>query len=234
MGSYRLNVNGQYYSGVSHLLDGTDNHDTVLAYQVINPTLESVTEAKVTTSAFDAEFANAGAMVVSAQTKSGTNQIHGSAFEFLRNDHMQGRDRFSQSLPIYGANGRTVPVTIWNQFGASVGGPIKKNKLFYFGDYEGTRKRTGGSKTVWVPTSAERAGDMSDLGVSIYDPTAGAAPAGRTPFPGNQVPISQLAPQAQSLINLLPLPNKPAAPRISPTIRDPAASPLAKTRSTCA
>jgi len=138
MGSYRLEVNGHMYSGVSHLLDGTDNHDSMLAYQVINPTLESVTEAKVTTSAFDAEFSNAGAMVVSSQTKSGTNQIHGSAFEFLRNDHLQARDPFAQAQPIYGANGRAIPVTIWNQFGASIGGPIKKNKLFYFGDYQGT------------------------------------------------------------------------------------------------
>ena len=212
MGSYRLSVNGQFYSGVSHLLDGTDNHDTVLAYQVINPTLESVTEAKITTSAFDAEFANAGAMVVSAQTKSGTNQIHGSAFEFLRNDHLQARDPFSQSLPIYGASGRVIPVTIWNQFGASLGGPIKKNKLFYFADYEGTRKRTGGSTTVWVPTAAERAGNLNDLGVQIFDPSSGAAPANRAPFAGNTIPASLLTTQAQTLLSLLPTPNKPAAP----------------------
>ena len=95
-----------------------------LAYQVINPTLESVTEAKITTSAFDAEIGNAGAMVVSAQTKSGTNAVHGSAFEFLRNDHLQGRDPFTQSQPIYGGNGRVIPVTIWNQMGGSIGGPI--------------------------------------------------------------------------------------------------------------
>lgn len=212
MGSYRLEVNGHMYSGVAHLLDGTDNHDSVLAYQVINPTLESVTEAKITTSAFDAEFANAGAMVVSSQTKSGTNQLHGSAFEFLRNDHLQARDPFAQSGPIYGANDRTIPVTIWNQFGASLGGPIKKNQLFYFGDYQGTRRRTGGSKLVWVPTAAERGGDLNDLGINIYDPSGLAAPASRAQFPGNVIPASLLSPQAQRLINLLPLPNKPAAP----------------------
>jgi hypothetical protein len=212
MGSYRLEVNGHMYSGVSHLLDGTDNHDSVLAYQVINPTLESVTEAKVTTSAFDAEFSNAGAMVVSSQTKSGTNQLHGSAFEFLRNDHLQARDPFAQAQPIYGANGRTIPVTIWNQFGASLGGPIKKNKLFYFGDYQGTRRITGGSKTVWVPTAGERAGNLNDLGINIFDPSSGTTPAGRTQYPGNVIPPSQLSPQAATLINLLPLPNKPAAP----------------------
>ena len=212
MGSYRLEVNGHMYSGVSHLLDGTDNHDSVLAYQVINPTLESVTEAKITTSAFDAEFSNAGAMVVSSQTKSGTNQLHGSAFEFLRNDHLQARDPFAQAQPIYGSNGRMIPVTIWNQFGASFGGPVKKNKIFYFGDYQGTRRITGGSKTVWVPTAGERAGNLNDLGINIFDPLSGATPATRTQYPGNIIPSSQLSPQAVTLINLLPLPNKPAAP----------------------
>jgi len=212
MGSYRLQVNGQMYSAVSHLLDGTDNHDSVLAYQVINPTLESVTEAKITTSAFDAEIGNAGAMVVSAQTKSGTNALHGSLFEFLRNDHLQARDPFAQAQPIYGGNGRTIPVTIWNQFGGSIGGPIIKNKLFYFGDYQGTRRRTGGSKTVWVPTQDERLGNVNDLGSNIFDPDSAAALAGRTQFAGNVIPIDRLSPQGQALLKYLPLPNKPAAP----------------------
>src|SRR5215813_1889675 len=211
MGSYRLEVNGHMYSGVSHLLDGTDNHDSVLAYQVINPTLESVTEAKITTSAFDAEFSNAGAMVVSSQTKSGTNQLHGSAFEFLRNDHLQARDPFAQAQPIYGSNGRMIPVTIWNQFGVSFGGPVKKNKIFYFGDYQGTRRITGGSKTVWVPSAANRGGDLSDLGLNVFDPTGGGAPATRTQFTNNVIPAGMISQPARTLINLLPLPNKPAA-----------------------
>jgi len=87
------------------LLDGTDNHDAVLGWIVINPTLESVTEAKVTTVSFDAEFGTSAAAVVSSQTKSGTNTTHGSLFEFLRNDHLQARNPFTQSLPIYGTNG---------------------------------------------------------------------------------------------------------------------------------
>ncbi|MGH8248030.1 MAG: hypothetical protein ACREUU_16530, partial [Gammaproteobacteria bacterium] len=212
MGSYRLQVNGRMYSSVSHVLDGTDNHDTVLAYQVINPTLESVTEAKITTSAFDAEFANAGAMVVSSQTKSGTNQIHGSLFEFLRNDHLQARDPFTQARPIFGSGGRMIPVTIWNQFGGSLGGRIIKNKLFYFGDYQGTRRRTGGSKTVWVPSAANRAGNLSDLGVNIFDPDSGAVPAARTEFSGRVIPAGRISPQTRTLLNLLPLPNFQAGP----------------------
>ncbi len=118
-GSYRILVNGQSFAGVSHLLDGTDNHDAVLGWIVINPTLESVTEAKVTTADYDAEFGTSAAAVVSAQTKSGTNAMHGSAFEFMRNDHIQARNPFTQSLPIFGTNGRQIPVTQWNQFGGS-------------------------------------------------------------------------------------------------------------------
>jgi len=112
-GSYRMLVNGQSFAGTSHLLDGTDNHDAVLGWIVINPTLDSVTEAKITTANYDAEFGVASAGVVSAQTKSGTNQMHGTAFEFLRNDHIQARNPFTQSRVIPNSGGRLVPLT-WN------------------------------------------------------------------------------------------------------------------------
>jgi hypothetical protein len=210
-GSYRLLVNGQSFAGVSHLLDGTDNHDAVLGWIVINPTLESVTEAKVTTADYDAEFGTSAAAVVSAQTKSGTNAIHGSGFEFLRNDHMQARNPFTQSLPIFGSNGREIPVTQWNQFGASIGGPIKKNKLFYFGDYQGTRRNTGGSVLLRVPSPAERTGDLSGLGLGIFDPLSGGTLATRVQFPGNVIPANRIATQAANLLLLIPAPDVPAS-----------------------
>ncbi|MDQ6663750.1 MAG: carboxypeptidase-like regulatory domain-containing protein, partial [Acidobacteriota bacterium] len=206
-GSYRLLVNGQSFAGVSHLLDGTDNHDAVLGWIVINPTLESVTEAKVTTADYDAEFGTSAAAVVSAQTKSGTNAIHGSAFEFLRNDHLQARNPFTQSIPIFGSNGREIPVTQWNQFGGSIGGPIKKNKLFYFGDYQGTRRNTGGSVLLRVPSLAERTGDLSGLGLNIYNPASGSTPAARTAFSGAVIPASLISPQALNLLKFIPAPN---------------------------
>ena len=209
MGSYRVSVNGQMYSAIAQLLDGTDNHDAVLAYQVINPPLDAVTEAKITTNAFDAEFGMAGAMVVSSQTKSGTNELHGSLFEYLRNDHLEARNPFTQSVPV---NGRAIPVTIWNQYGGSVGGAIKKNKLFYFGDYQGTNRRTGGSVTQWVPSAANRAGNLGDLGLSIFDPNSGATPATRSQYPGNRIPTNQLSPQGAALLSLIPLPNLTAGP----------------------
>jgi outer membrane receptor protein involved in Fe transport len=209
MGSYRVEVNGQMYSAITQLLDGTDNHDSVLAYQVINPPLDSVTEAKITTNGFDAEFGMAGTMVVSSQTKSGTNVLHGTLFEYLRNDHLEARNPFTQSVDV---SGRAIPVTIWNQYGGSIGGPIKKNKLFYFADYQGVDRRTGGSVTEWVPSAANRAGNVNDLGLNIYDPTSGSTPSTRTQFPGNTIPTAQLSPQAEQLLSLIPLPNLTAGP----------------------
>ena len=209
-GSYRMLVNGQSFAGTSHLLDGTDNHDAVLGWIVINPTLESVTEAKITTANYDAEFGVASAGVVSSQTKSGTNQIHGSVFEFLRNDHMIARNPFTQSKPIPNSNGRLIPLTQWNQYGASLGGAIIRNKLFYFGDYQGTRRNTGGGALLRVPSAAERRGDLSGTGVNIFDPLTGP-PATRTPFTNNVIPTSRLSAQTQNLLKLIPDANTSAA-----------------------
>jgi hypothetical protein len=205
-GSYRMLVNGQSFAGTSHLLDGTDNHDAVLGWIVINPTLESVTEAKITTANYDAEFGVASAGVVSAQTRSGTNQMHGSVFEFLRNDHTQARNPFTQSRVIPNSNGRRIPLTQWNQFGGSLGGAIKKNKLFYFGDFQGTRRNTGGGALLRVPTEAERTGDFGATGFPIFDPLSGA-PANRTRFPNDRIPANRLSAQSQNLLKLIPLPN---------------------------
>jgi hypothetical protein len=217
-GSYRKIVNGQSFAGTSHLLDGTDNHDSMLGLIVINPTLESVTEAKVTTSAYDAEFgANAG--VVSAQTRSGTNDFHAVAFEFLKNDHFNARNPFTQFNPIRGTNNRYIPVTQINQYGGAVSGKIIPNKLFWFGDYQGTRRNIGGSVITRVPTAAERAGDFSATGLpNIFDPAGNTAPANRTQFEfngrKNVIPTNRLSPQALGLLNkYIPLPNfTPASP----------------------
>jgi hypothetical protein len=209
-GSFRKVVNGQSFAGTSHLLDGTDNHDSMLGLIVINPTLESVTEAKITTSAYDAEFgANAG--VVSAQTRSGTNSFHGVGFEFLRNDHLNARNPFTQFQKIRGTD-RFIPVTQINQFGGAFSGKIIENKLFWFGDYQGTRRNIGGSVLMRVPTALERTGDFSATGVNIFDPAGSTAPAGRTQFAGNKIPTNRLSAPAVALLNqYIPLPNFTAA-----------------------
>jgi hypothetical protein len=208
---FRPTIGGQYWGGISFLLDGTDNRESVLGEPVITPTLESLSELKITTTSYDAEFGQASQAVISQQTKSGTNTLHGSIFEYRRDQHGAARDPFAQAQPITGTNGRFIPPTLWNQFGASVGGPIQKDKTFYFGDYQANRQRNGGSVLTRVPTAAERSGDLSDLGINIYNPCNGAdcniLPANRQQFTGNVIPTNLLSTQAVNLLKLIPLPN---------------------------
>lgn len=213
-GSFRKVVNGQSFAGSTQLLDGTDNRDALLSLIVINPTLESLSEAKITTSAYDAEF-GATAGVISVQTKSGANEFHFVGFEFLRNDHLNARNPFTQFRKIAGTD-RFIPVTQYNQFGGSASGRIIPDRLFFFADYQGTRRNTGGSALLRVPSLAERAGDLSGLGVDIFDPASGATPATRTQFPGNRIPAARLSPQAQNLLRLIPLPNIAGVTRDNP------------------
>ena len=212
-GGIAINVNGQHFTGLGYLLDGTDNRDFMYGNMLVVPDLDSVVQAKVTSSNFDAEFGQAQAGVVTTSTKSGTNEFHGSAFMFRRNDLTQARDPFSQSVP--DANGRLLPQSLWSQFGGSVGGPIFKNKTFFFGDYQGTRAKNAGSQILRVPTAAERNGDLSALaaasGQDIFNPFTGATPADRTPFSGNVIPGGLLSQPALKLLAMIPLPNIPGA-----------------------
>ena len=193
-GSTQTMVNGQHFSGTNYQLDGTDNRDPILGIIVINPTLESVGETKITSQNYDAEFGLAVAGVVSVQTRSGSNSLRGSAFEFFQNDALQARNPFTQfqADPL---TGRFIPETKRNQFGASVGGPIVQNRWFYFGDYQGTRATQGGSRLLSVPTAAARGGDLSAYGINIYDPQTGQQ------FDGNRIPTGRLSQQAQRILD---------------------------------
>ena len=171
-GSTQTMVNGQHFSGTTYQLDGTENRDPILGIIVINPTLESIQETKITSQNYDAEFGQATAGVVSVQTKSGTNSFRGSAFEFHLSDNFQSRNPFTQFQP-NPVTGEFLPETKRNQFGGSIGGPIVENKWFFFGDYQGTRFTQGGSRLLSVPTDAARAGDLRAYGVNIYDPQTG-------------------------------------------------------------
>jgi hypothetical protein len=210
--SFRFSVNGQFFSGTTYQLDGIDNKDWVVGLLIIVPNLDGISETKVMTESYDAEYGTAAAGVMTAFTKSGGNDVHGSAFEYRRNSDLAARDPFAQSVKLPGES-RIIPPTLWNQFGGAIGGPIRKNKTFFFGDYQGTRQRNGGSATTYVPTASERTGNMSDLGLAIYDPFgAGGSfikPALRTQFPSNTIPTSLLSPQAMNLLSLIPLPNLP-------------------------
>ncbi len=206
-GSAQTVVNGQTFSGTGYQLDGTENRDPILGIIVINPNLEAIGETKITSQNYDAEFGQAIAGVVSVQTKSGTNELHGSLFEFLQRDNFQARNPYSQFQedPL---TGRLIPESKRDQFGGSIGGPIQKNKWFFFGDYQGTRANVGGSQLLTVPTAAARNGDLSAYGVNIFDPATGA-PDARAQFPGNVIPSDRLSPQAQAVLSLIPPPNAP-------------------------
>jgi hypothetical protein len=199
-GGIQIHNNGQEFGSTNFTIDGMDNNDPVLGIVVVNPSVDSVAEMKQTTGNFDAEFAQAGGAVIQVETKSGTNQYHGSLFEFLQNDIMNARNSFSEPTG--------PPPLRWNQFGGSLGGKIVENKLFFFGDAQLTRRRTGASLLTTVPTDEVRNGDFSAFGVPIFDPATGDANGrGRTQFAGNRIPANRISPQARNLLALLPRPN---------------------------
>jgi len=155
-GSQQIFVQGQHFSGTGYELDGTDNQDPILGIIVINPNLDAVTETKFSTQGYDAEFGKAVAGIITAQTKSGTNDFHGSGFWFRRTDATQAKDPFTQwdaGPPSNPFKGSPIPPGRWQQFGGSIGGPIIKNKLFFFGDYQATRQSNGVTNQLTIPTA---------------------------------------------------------------------------------
>jgi hypothetical protein len=145
-GSKQVFVNGQHFSGTGYELDGTDNQDPILGIIIVNPSLDSVEETKITTQNYDAEFGKALAGIMTAQTKSGSNSFHGSGYFYDLDPIDPAVNPFS---------GKASPNN-WKQYGGAVGGPIIKNKLFFFGNYEGTRRISGVSLQVTVPTNLVR------------------------------------------------------------------------------
>jgi hypothetical protein len=212
-GSKQIFVNGQHFSGTGYQLDGTENQDPILGIVVINPNIDSIIETKIASQNYDAEFGYAGAGLMNTSTRSGTNEFHGSAFEYVRS-HTSGFSTFARN-PFSEPTG--APAVHWNQFGGSIGGPLIRNKVFWFGDAQLTRQRTGSSVLTNVPTARARMGDLSEYlegsGASlrnvVYDPMTGDpnTGVGRTPFTTNVIPPGRLSQQALRILNLLPLPN---------------------------
>ena len=205
--SIQMVVNGQVFDAMGYELDGTTNQDPILGIIVINPTFDSVAEVKQANQDFDAEFSYTGGGMASYSTKSGTNDFHGDAFEFLQ-VNTPGFQDFARN-PFTNAS----PTYRQNQFGGSIGGRIIKDKLFFFGDAQLNRQAQGGSVLTSVPTAQDRQGNLGDwLALSpnyqIYDPTTGNADGtGRQPFAGNVIPTSRLSSQALAILNYFPLPN---------------------------
>jgi hypothetical protein len=176
-GSQQIMTQGQHFAGTGFELDGTDNQDPILGIIVINPNLEAVGEVKITSQDYDAEYGKAIGVIMTTQTESGTNNWNGALFDFQRSNSNFARNPFTQG-PYKGG----IPSGNWNQFGGAVGGPIKKDKIFIFGDYQGQRSHIGGTGQERVPTSGELTGDFSDLlsTAKIYDPYATTDPTHTT------------------------------------------------------
>lgn len=185
----------------TYLIDGLNDNDQLIGTIKVVPNLEDVQEFKVQIGNYDAAYMSGGA-VVNVTTASGSNQLHGSAFEFLRNSATDARQYFDAP--------NTIPPYRQNQFGGTIGGPIRKNKMFFFGDYQGLRIGEAFSAILSEPTQALRTGDFSAYPATIYDPgTYNAATNTRQPFAGNTIPAADLNPTALSLLAAIPLPNLP-------------------------
>jgi hypothetical protein len=198
----QTHVNGANAQSNNTRLDGAQNINVWLphhvAYVAPSDTIETV---NVATDAFDAEQGMAGGAAVTVLTKSGTNDIHGSAFTFYDNQHIKARNFFQ-------APNTQKPFGTTLISGGTVGGPIIKNKLFFFGGWERTSDRNGAVVTATLPTADQRLGNFSAYNTKIYDPTTGNPDgSGRTQFQNNIIPTSRLSPQALAVQSLLPATN---------------------------
>jgi len=199
-----LNVNGNRTFNNVFLLDGVDNISYSNSFrgenvQVIQPSIEALQEFKIQTNAYSAEFGRSSGAVVNATIKSGTNKIHGAVYEFHRNEALDANNFFLNTT------GDPKPRRLRNQFGGAVGGPIIKNKTFWFGDYEGLRDREGVPRTRLVPTAAEKAGLFS---TAVVDPFAAGRPAFSQNAAGQWViPSSRWDPVGAKIVGFIPDPN---------------------------
>jgi hypothetical protein len=218
-GGGQIVVNGQHFSGTNFELDGTDNQDPILGIIVVNPNLDAIAETKIALQDYDAESGKSTSGIVRVQTKSGSNELHGSGFFYYRNSDQEARDPFTNKP------GVPLAAATWKQFGGSVGGAIIKDKLFFFGDYQGTKQQQGITNLYTIPTAevlktcnpaTNTTGtcDLSEyltaLGPAgqIFDPSTGnpLTGAGRTAFPGNLIPIGRIKQNIGNVLALFPAP----------------------------
>lgn len=212
-----FSANGGLANANEVLIDGTPGTTAALNGAVVMPPVDATEEFKVQTNNFSAEFDRTAGGIVNLSLKSGTNRLHGTLYEFLRNDKFDASNFFANRA------GSSKPVLRYNQYGGSVGGPIKRDKTFFFGLYEGFRQNLGRVYTTTVPTARERTGDFSETRISsgavrtIFDPLSTRRSADgrsyiRDPFAGNIIPTDRLDPVALNLSQYLyPMSNAPGA-----------------------
>ncbi len=202
-GSYSLSVGGSRANSTDWLLDGNDNNELTSGAISILSSIDSIQEFKVLTYNYSAEWGTRGGPTVLVTTKSGSNQLHGSLFEFFRNTDLDAASRFATSTEQFNLN----------QFGGAVGGPVKKNKVFFFADYEEKYQRHGIPYTGVMPTAAMRNGDFTDNAfgqpntIQLSNPITGEPLTCGTGAQCNVIPQSLISPIGQKLIDLYPLPN---------------------------
>ena len=192
-----VSISGSRPTQNSFLFDGAHFNALFRNSGLNYPPPDALQEVKVLMNSFSAEYGRNAGAIFNVVTRSGTNDLHGSAWEFLRNHNLNARNFFAPS---------DKPRLIQNQYGGALGGPIRKNKLFLFGSYEGLRVRPATLLTSTFPlTAAERAGDFSSVSAAVRDPLTGQA------FPGNRIPSSRIDAVANQVLTkeLMPLPNRP-------------------------
>ena len=200
-GSGRPYINGNREQANNFLLDGMDNNQVSDNLVGFAPSVDAIQEFNLITNNAPAEFGNFMGGIVSVSIKSGTNHIHGDAFEFFRNDVLNANS-WSNNF-----QGSPKAKLRWNEFGGTIGGPIKKDKLFVFGDYQGQRfDNPASTGTQSVFTTAERQGDFSQLltqskPIQLYNPFSVNADGTRNPFPGNIIPSTLFSPAASKILN---------------------------------
>jgi hypothetical protein len=208
-GEFAINVNGAREDSNLFLLDGVYNADPKLNGIGVQPPVDAVREFELLTNSYDAAFGRNAGGQVNVVLRSGTNQLHGSAWEFFRNDKLDERNYFAPA-------GEPAPKNRRNQFGFTLGGALVKNRTFFFVDYEGRRVREGITRLTNVPGARERQGDFSQTRLPAINPQTGQ------PFPGNVIPAVAINPIAARLLARYPLPNRTGAQNFvsSPTQRD--------------
>ncbi len=195
-----VNVDGQRSGHNIYLLDGVKVTDEYFNNLVVSPSVDAIQEFKIQKSQYPAEFGGKGSALVNVATKSGTNLLHGTLFEFLRNDIFDAKNFFDDP-------GQRIPPLRLNQYGGTLGGPLRRERTFFFANYEGQRIRKSVTQTFTVPTAAMRSGDFSGL-PTIYNPLSTNPTTGqRLPFSSNRIPDAQIDPVARAFLAKVPLPN---------------------------
>ncbi len=204
-GGTTIEANGARDTANKMLLDGVDNTEMISQTFIVRPSVEGVQEFNLITSNAGAEYDRGGGAILVTSTKSGSNQFHGSAYEFLRNSAVDAKNFFDR------ANAPIPPYKL-NDFGGSVGGPIIRNKTFFFANYEGYYERLASTVVTTVPTLAEKQGDFRGV-ATIYDPTTtvrNGSTYSRSAFANNTIPSSRFDPIAARIVSLYPAPQTSA------------------------